>query len=252
METFKYLASLYDIDTSLPVIDRINLYAKLVKEPLVKNDVMVSIKQLANDLKTAREYTLLNYLYKSCGVVTIMPKSLFYDDAHNVHGIASESKEVAERIIARWPAKYSRCIDHPFIHEVERMDLTELFASVFRFIQESKHKKDLMKRLYEEMDEGQGTCTTGHICRLVNVIRGYVNTNFETRMPHHDHDRSMVFHILNTTVDMIDTDRILENIKKVVKASRKNEFKDISDHNLIKYLCDYTKESQEIIIELLK
>lgn len=251
MEAFKYLAALYDHDKSLPIIDRINLYSELIKEPLVRDDVMISVRQLANKLKTSKDYVSLKHLNKTFGL-TFSPKDLFYDDAHNVHGFNVESKQIAKRIISRWPAEYSKCINHPFVDELERMGLTDLFASVIRFIRESKHKKNLMKRLYEEMDEGQGTCTSGHLCRLVNVIRGYVNTNFEVKLASHDYDRNIIFHLLNTTVDMLDPDHILKNISKAVKTARYNEFRDITDSNLIKYICDYTKESQEIIIELLK
>jgi hypothetical protein len=251
MESFRYLASIYDHDTSLPVHERIDLYSKLINEPLVKDDVMTSIRAFAHELRRQRNFTSLKILLESCRL-SFVPKDLFYDEGHNVHAFASESEAIARRIIERWPATYSTTIEHPFVKEVERMNLTDLFASILRFIYQSKHQDELMKRLYEEMDEGQGTCTTGHICRLINVVRGYMGNHYETKMTIKDHDKNVVFNLLNNRVDMMDPSGILTGIHTVIKATRHNELKDISDNALIKYLCDYTKEDRDIIITLIK
>lgn len=250
MESFKYLAALYDHDLSLPIYDRIDLYAKLINEPLIKDDIISSIKILQAELRKNKDIISLAYLNSACNLTHY--KSLFYDHNHNVHAFKTQSSDIANRIIARWPAIYHRYIDHPFIDEIEKMGLTDLFASIFKFIQQSKHKSELMKRLYEEMDDGKGTCTTGHMCRLINVVRGYINKNFEIKMSDDTYDKNIVFHHLNTKVDMTDPSRILHNIKDIIASLRYNELKNISDKSLIKYICEYTREDEDIIIKLLK
>lgn len=256
MESFKALAALYDHDESLSVHERIELYSELLKVTWVKDDVAHSVRQLARTLKLAKDERSLCRLRRTCGL--LLPEGL-YDDEHNVHKFAADSKDVAARLLHRWPAAYDDDVKgsirhHPFVDEVERMNLTDVFASVMRFIRESPHRKELLKRLYEEMEEGQGTCTTGHLCRLVNVLRGYVDDDdvaLEVTLPQRDHDRTLVFHVLNTTVDMLDPDRILENIRQSYAKARHREFKAITEEDLVTYLCEYTRESRETIEELL-
>ena len=254
MESFKALAALYDHDESLPVLERIALYSELLKVTWVKDDVVHSIRQLARTLALAKDETSLRRLRNAtCGW---LPPEGLYDDAHNVHKFAAASQAVAARLVHRWPAAYDRgsMPRHPFVDEVERMNLTDVFASVMRFIRESPHEKELLQRLYEEMDEGQGTCTTGHLCRLVNVLRGYVDDDdatFEVTLGQKDRDRAVVFHVFNTTVDMLDPDRILTNLRRAYDRARHREFKAIADEDLVGYLCEYTRESRETIEELL-
>jgi hypothetical protein len=250
--SFMYLASLYDIDESLPVDERIALYSMLLKEPLVREDVMASIKNLSSQLKKNKDYDSLKQLFRVCDLEFI-PKELFYDDKQNVHEFSHQAKEIARRIIARWPSlsPTTGSIDHPFVRELERMGLTELFSSIMTFINRSKHERELRKRLFEEMDEGSGTCVTGHLCRLINVVRGYIGDDYEMKIPDKTHDKTVLFHLLNTRVDMIDVDNIKVNIIKTIKDARFRELKDISDDALVKYICEYTKENEDIIFELL-
>ena len=50
--------------------------------------------------------------------------------------------------------------------------LWDLFILLYTYIQNSKEKNILLDRLHEEMTDMSGTCTTGYIGRLMNVLQG--------------------------------------------------------------------------------
>lgn len=54
----------------------------------------------------------------------------------------------------------------------EGYKLITLFIMTWKYIETHKNKKELIKRLIEELIEMKDTCSTGHIIRLVNVFSG--------------------------------------------------------------------------------
>lgn len=52
----------------------------------------------------------------------------------------------------------------------------DVFDRVWAFIQPSEHKKELCKRLAQEVWEGRGMCSNGKMARLVNVLQGFDDT----------------------------------------------------------------------------
>lgn len=51
--------------------------------------------------------------------------------------------------------------------------LKNVLVKIWSYIQVHKSKEDLEKRLLEELEEMSGTCSSGYISRLINVISGY-------------------------------------------------------------------------------
>ena len=48
-----------------------------------------------------------------------------------------------------------------------------LFVKVWTIINQHEHKEELIKRLFEELIDMNGTCSTGHTSRLVNIFSGF-------------------------------------------------------------------------------
>lgn len=48
-----------------------------------------------------------------------------------------------------------------------------LFIKIWNIIKTHKYKDTLIKRLFEELIDMNGTCTTGHVSRIVNVLSGF-------------------------------------------------------------------------------
>jgi len=53
------------------------------------------------------------------------------------------------------------------------LGLIDAVLSLWLWINEHEHKKELESRLLEEFKEMHGMCTTGHIARLMNVMQGF-------------------------------------------------------------------------------
>lgn len=51
--------------------------------------------------------------------------------------------------------------------------LKSLTLSVFLFIMHQQEKEQLFTRFNEELSDMQGTCSTGHLSRLINVVQGF-------------------------------------------------------------------------------
>lgn len=58
----------------------------------------------------------------------------------------------------------------------KQITLQEVFVAIWHYINDKTrilYKEELMIRLYEEINEMKGLCSTGHLSRLINVIQGY-------------------------------------------------------------------------------
>ena len=51
----------------------------------------------------------------------------------------------------------------------------ELLTSVWGRIRDSPHRRELVRRLYQEMFESLGMCTQGHLTRLTNALQGFAD-----------------------------------------------------------------------------
>lgn len=60
--------------------------------------------------------------------------------------------------------------------------LSKLLLSVVSYIEQSKDKIELYKRLYEELADMDKKCSTGYIVRLINVLRGF-SDKYEVNLP---------------------------------------------------------------------
>lgn len=56
----------------------------------------------------------------------------------------------------------------------KQIGMIDAFIVVWLTILENPHREELENRLFEELREMKGLCTTGHIARLINVLQGFV------------------------------------------------------------------------------
>lgn len=62
-------------------------------------------------------------------------------------------------------------IDRTMYSDVPKTQL--LFVKVWKIINQHEHKEELIKRLFEEIIDMSGTCSTGHTSRLANIFSGF-------------------------------------------------------------------------------
>ena len=63
------------------------------------------------------------------------------------------------------------CIDTTYFGD--GFTIAELFLSLLNYIIRSDHKKELLKRLMEEMESMMELCASGYIVRFINVLQGF-------------------------------------------------------------------------------
>lgn len=246
IKTFKDLARLYDNDMALSTDDKINLYGALIKEPLVRDDVLQSISHLKAQLVRDRDMRGLRNLSRVCNLECFIPHKNrnVYEDGQNVHSFVDETIRVANVIIQKHPAVYFRPFDHLFLDKIESvpefhgLSVTQLFASIYGYIVRSNDKQELLKRLKEEMDEAKSLCLTGHVCRLVNCLRGF--SDMATKMSMYDYQKVKLFTELNSQVDVFDMDNIFNSVQVAINSI---DTSGVNPKIVLQILKDYTMET---------
>lgn len=258
--TFMELMNLYDIESTLSHSARIRMYAKIIEKldedgaydvnhlfHVVFKDVVKSLTNYHDELHqnedVFKDFHAFPKIFNMSPPILKKQKHL-YNDSQNVHEFGSSAIDVAKKIINEYPAKYERLFDHVFFDVIENITTensgisgTDLFASIYTYIMKHEHKNDLLKRLFEEMHESIGTCSMGHITRLINSLRGFGN-NFFTTLDEYEAEKAKLFDKFNKELDL----RGLFSIRdfEILINSGKIEFS--ADHHLVlRILKDYSK-----------
>jgi hypothetical protein len=80
----------------------------------------------------------------------------------------------------------------------ETLKMIDILALINKTIVNHESREEMSRRLFEEMIEASGTCTTGYVTRLVNVLQGFVQgREFSLRVAPKDEIRSVIFARLN-------------------------------------------------------
>jgi hypothetical protein len=89
--------------------------------------------------------------------------------------------------------------------------LLDILLMIFKHIENHKYSKEMSKRLVEELVEMAGTCSTGHVIRLANVLSGFDN-NFSVKMLPEESLKSKLFHRLNQKITEIEEEEYRNDI----------------------------------------
>jgi len=127
--------------------------------------------------------------------------------------------------------------------------LADLFLSLMTYIQLHKHKNELLDRLNEELADMSGTCSTGHMSRLVNVIQGFTE-RYKIELNPEIEIRKHIFNYMNYKLSLAP-DYIQEGIidktepfMEFVENQKAGFIKKFgNDHKILidKILMDYIK-----------
>jgi len=170
----------------------------------------------------------------------------FYENKENIHCISLESaQEILDFLVEEFPLRarhrlqyYMDWIDRALVPWTEEIDLGKIHLALYRIDKDwSKHgrlshrlydifqmivayiekfgdkekdhdRKELERRLLQELEEMSGTCSTGYAIRLLNVLTGY--RDFQIRIPPEYALRCRLFQKLNlaiSTISGIDPER---------------------------------------------
>jgi hypothetical protein len=59
----------------------------------------------------------------------------------------------------------------------EMLNMSDILVLVWEYICQSEHKDELEKRLLQELEDMDQTCSTGHLSRILNILSGYFSEN---------------------------------------------------------------------------
>ena len=168
-------------------------------------------------------------------------------DSQNVHHskINKNIKDIAIKIVKNYPTndwnfytsilnttpdieKTLKRIKESKAHFNIEITLKELFLSICKYIdlQTTKRKKELYKRLHEELLEMTNKCLTGHLSRLVNVLQGFDdNYALNLKTPQKTIYEDLTFELQNASEDIKDSLLSKNNKILIYTENMKNKYR---------------------------
>ena len=94
--------------------------------------------------------------------------------------------------------------------------LEDTLKAIWLYIMDSKHFSELTKRLYQEIKEMNGYCSTGHLARLLNVIQGYTtNDDLIIKISSESQCKAVVFHFISKKLQQCTDEKVLDGLVEV-------------------------------------
>jgi hypothetical protein len=234
-KAFKKLINLYDEINKLSHFEKAHLYAELYQFPESHEFLLNDIENYKRELIIQRDARALKYLQLQLWNVSyyidtnfMITSSTVYDSKHNSHSFTSETFRIAKLLLR--DHETTQPIEKPFDHKyfddiknviIHDINIESLVASVWNVITKSEHKVEMITRLKEELDDALGTCVIGHVCRLINALRGF-GTLYETNLSNYEYDKAKLFNELNKKCDFIRIDTILDQIRVIINEKNDN------------------------------
>lgn len=254
---FRDAINLYEKESILSLFQRFLMYEKLFEciesdinlQKYLLNDIVISLRNFHQQLRINNHVLLSDFEFKFQKWLFIQPVIL-YNNPENVLSFSQSSSDLANIIIEKYPAGYLKrpfkdpFLD-PFFDKIEQqktyrnIDILDLFASIYSYISQHKYKDELMKRMYQEIKESLGTCVTGHVNRLLNVVNGF--GDFAISLGCYEYEKAKLYSFLNKHIDIINIDKINEQVQTIINSYK--ELEHVEKSVLLQLLKDYTKHN---------
>jgi len=120
----------------------------------------------------------------------------------------------------------------------QKLQMMDVFLSVWMFLTPHEHRQELESRLLEELREMHGTCSTGHIARLVNVIQGFTDEeNLCIRISSNEQCNAVVKNYLNKELSQCQDEKVIDGIME-----GNDDYKNFIRQRIAKKLLEWQKE----------
>lgn len=114
---------------------------------------------------------------------------------------------------------YYKMIVNP--SKYEGLSIVDILLLIWKKIQSHEHRLDMEKRLIEELNDMDVSCSSGYLARLVNVLSGYVSDEkFTIKMNVKDQIRSNVFARLHENISILP---MAEQEKIIIELSSEGD-----------------------------
>lgn len=250
---FMDLMNLYDNERSLTHDSRIHMYEDLIAavtsddtiSALLLNDILKSLRLYCEELTSSNNFHIIYRFENTFSRWMHIPSKTVYHNPQNVHVFMTPAAQAAKEIMSKYPCPYTRRpFDHPFFDVIETEELVNdihipsLFASVWLYITTHKEHEALTKRLFEEMNESEDMCLSGHMVRLVNSVKGFDDV-FDFNLEQYEYNKAHIFNQLNKMIDVTVLDNLLDRMEGVVNGGV--DMSGVCGNDMLKILKDYSK-----------
>jgi hypothetical protein len=103
----------------------------------------------------------------------------------------------------------------------ELLNMSDILVLVWEYICQSEHRDELEKRLLQELEEMDETCSTGHLSRILNILSGYFKDN-TVKITFKDQLRSNIFARYTKLIKLLSEDK-QEKIQTEMVSNDKNQ-----------------------------
>lgn len=138
-----------------------------------------------------------------------------------------------------------------FNYDSNMFGIRDVFSSLISFIDSHKYKKELQKRLVEEMVAMSKYCTTGHLSRFINVFQGFTDDEkLQIRISDYQQIKSVIFNCLNVELQNAP-EEVMDSSIESNKSLFYTFIVKIINNNIQKYLEEYG-EVLDHVLEAVK
>lgn len=143
-----------------------------------------------------------------------------------------------------WSSRNRKAMDF-----IEQTDVTfgidivlkDIFSSLWTWIQLHTHKEVLLDRLNEELSDMSGTCSTGHLSRLINVPQGFTE-RYKLNILPTEEIKKFIHHDLS-----IGLSRASEQVQEGILGEKTPEFIDWISQQTQKYIKKFGTNHDDYI-----
>lgn len=245
---FKQLCAAYDCVDRLGRRDQIKLYVEMMKYEDLKCFVEQPLRELKQQLLAEKNVSLLRYvqalLYEIGIDFQFHLTQTLYSNPQNVHTLAKSTELAALKIIKAYSTEtyfrprelieFKEFFDTIELVSYYAFDPKVLFMAVWNCIDRNENRQELLERLCQELRDSIGLCLTGYISRLVNCLRGFNLSEFETVVDDYEYERAKTFH--QFTKNICDCTDIAKEVQELVNSLRVN----LSTRYGLRILKEYT------------
>jgi hypothetical protein len=258
------LMNLYDNESDLSDYERIEMYCQIIEElkndkifDIILFDVIASLRNFHDELQQQQKHNTLEYFnLKFSHIFNLKLKinqNHIYNNSQNVHEFVHSTIKVAKAIMNKYPAKYERPLNLEklfvdgknfklFFNVIENSTIngikaSDIFASIYYYINNHEHKEEMIKRLIEEIHESKDTCVSGHITRMINSLQGFQN-DFCTKLDEYESTKASMFQKINKEFNACDLFS-LDEFEVLINSGKITFTKDLQ--TTLRILKDYSK-----------
>lgn len=130
--------------------------------------------------------------------------------------------------------------------------ISEIVVVVWKNIQGTELKEELLKRFIEELKEMDETCTTGHLSRIINVLSGFEIIKEHVKISFNEQIKNNVFARLNFALKSLSNENQEEILNQMISTEKDILLEFVKDYSVYDELYEEFVTEGHVSKELFK